>query len=87
MLLVAEGIRIEHIAIAYEPGFASYSVAHWGAIDGRNDWNDHDAVVIFGLPYRDPFWATNTFFALKSLRPMAQDPVWGDYADEYQGLP
>src|SRR5262249_39243809 len=57
--------RIEHTALSYAPGFASYSVAHWNAIDGRNDWSDHDAVVIFGLPYRDPVWATNTFFALQ----------------------
>jgi hypothetical protein len=39
--------KIEHIAKGYDPGFAAYSVAHWGAIDGKNDWNDHDAVVIF----------------------------------------
>ena len=45
--------KIEPTALSYEPAFAAYSVAHWNAIDGRNDWNDHDAAVIFGLPYRD----------------------------------
>lgn len=75
--------RIEHIARSYEPNFASYSVAHWGAIDGKNDWNDYDTVVIFGLSYRDPIWATNTFFALHGLQDnrWLQRPAWGDYAD------
>ena len=75
--------RIEHTALSFEPTFAKYSVAHWGAIDGRNDWNDHDTVVIFGLPYRDQIWATNTFFALKGLQDnrWLEQPSWGRYAD------
>jgi hypothetical protein len=75
--------RVEHMALGYAPGFGTYSVAHWGAIDGRNDWNDHDAVVIFGLPYRDPVWATNTFFALQGLQDnrWLEKPSWGAYAD------
>ena len=75
--------RIEHIALTYDPNFASYSLAHWGAIDGKNDWNDHDAVVIFGLSYRDPIWATNTFFALQGLQEnrWLEQPAWGAYSD------
>jgi hypothetical protein len=75
--------RVEHIAMSYEPNFASYSVAHWGAIDGKNDWNDYDTVVIFGLSYRDPIWATNTFFALQGLQDnrWLERPSWGDYTD------
>ena len=44
---------IKHIALSYCPNFATYSVANWGAIDGKNDWEDHDIAVIFGMPYRD----------------------------------
>lgn len=75
--------RIEHIALSYAPCFDAYSVAHWGAIDGKNDWNDNDTVVIFGLPYRDPIWATNTFFALQGLQDnrWLEQPSWGAYAN------
>jgi hypothetical protein len=75
--------RVEHIALSFEPHFAQYSVAHWGAIDGKNDWNEHDAVVIFGLSYRDPIWATNTFFALQGLQDnrWLERPAWGAFAD------
>lgn len=31
-----------------------YKVVNYGAIDGRNDWQDHDAILIFGLPYMPP---------------------------------
>jgi hypothetical protein len=80
--------RVEHTALSYAPVFAAYSVAHWGAIDGKNDWNDHDAVVIFGLPYRDSVWATNAFFALQGLQDdrWLKKPVWGDYADVRQEM-
>lgn len=43
--------------------FSKYSVCHWGAIDGRNDWQDYDTVVIFGLPYMPRAWSANTFMA------------------------
>jgi hypothetical protein len=70
------------------PGFAVYSVANWEAIDGKNDWSDHDAVVIFGLLYRDPVWATNTFFALQGLQHnrWLEQPVWSHYADVRQEM-
>jgi hypothetical protein len=74
---------VEHTAVGYAPAFTAYSVAHWGAVDGRNDWKDHDAVVIFGLPYLPQTWATNTFFALQGLQDdrWLKDPVWCDYPD------
>ena len=43
----------EHKALSYKNHFAKFAVAHWGAVDGRNDWADYDTGVIFGLPYRD----------------------------------
>lgn len=80
--------RIEHTALSYSPGLDTYSVAHWGAIDGKNDWNDHDTVVIFGLPYRDTTWATNVFFALQGLQDnrWLEQPSWGRYADVRQEM-
>jgi hypothetical protein len=60
-----------HVA-AYGNTFAALDVGHWNAIDGRNDWQQHDAVVIFGLPYRDKVWSANTFMALRGL----QDTEW-----------
>jgi hypothetical protein len=47
---------IKDVAMSYGPRFASFSVANWGAIDGKNDWDDHDTAVIFGMPYRDVVW-------------------------------
>jgi hypothetical protein len=50
--------------VSYDTGFAAFDVGHWGAIDGRNDWQTYDTAVIFGLPYRDRVWSANTFMAL-----------------------
>ena len=44
---------VEPQLVGYGDHFAGYDVAHWCAIDGKNDWQDHDTVVIFGLPYLD----------------------------------
>ncbi|MGY4168356.1 hypothetical protein [Bradyrhizobium sp. USDA 4529] len=52
--------------------FSRCSVGHWGAVDGRNTWQDFDAAVILGLPYRPQTWATNMFCALQG----AQDDKW-----------
>ncbi|UPT96301.1 hypothetical protein J4G48_0046040 [Bradyrhizobium barranii subsp. apii] len=47
-------------------------VGHWNAVDGRNDWQDFDAALILGLPYRPQTWATNMFCALQG----SQDDKW-----------
>jgi hypothetical protein len=74
---------VEHVAKSYAPNFADYAVAHWGAVDGRNDWNDYDTAVIFGLSYRPATWANNAFFALQGLQDNAwlSNPSWGAYTD------
>lgn len=74
---------VEHIALKYAPEFEKYSVGHWRAVDGRNDWQDHDTAVIFGLPYRNHIWATNAFFALQGLQDneWMKNPQWKSYAD------
>jgi len=78
----------EHIPLQYSSLFEQLSVGHWGAIDGRNDWKDCDTVVIFGLPYRDHIWATNTFFAIKGLQGdgWLRNPQWKSYADVREEL-
>lgn len=45
--------------LGYETKFTNFDVGHWNAIDGRNDWQDYDTAVIFGLPYRDTVWSGN----------------------------
>lgn len=74
---------VEPIAMTFAPAFASYEVGHWGAIDGRNDWKDCDVVVLFGLSYRDPIWANNTFMAFQGLQEdhWLRNPTFGVYAD------
>jgi hypothetical protein len=67
-----------HIAKHEGMSFDGYSVGHWGAVDGRNDWQDFDTAVIFGLPYRDQVWANNTFFAAQGLQSneWLRAPAW-----------
>ncbi|MFD2111171.1 hypothetical protein [Thiorhodococcus fuscus] len=74
---------IEHHAVKYDPGFSEWSVGHWGAIDGRNDWMTYDTAVIFGLPYRDTIWATNAFFATQGVQSneWLKNPEWKGYKD------
>jgi hypothetical protein len=67
----------KHVAQTYLHPFARFDVAHWGAIDGRNDWEDYDTAVIFGLHYRNRVWSTNLFFALQGF----QDDYWFQYPD------
>ena len=51
--------------VAYGDAFKQVSFAHWGAVDGRNDWVDHDVAVIAGLPYRDNLAVPNAYMAVK----------------------
>ena len=57
----------EHWYSSQEYDFRNFEVTHWGAIDGKNDWQDFDTVVIAGIPYRDIVWANNTFMAIRGL--------------------
>lgn len=78
---------------ALRPFFAGYSIdrvetdfAHWGAVDGRNDWQDFDSVAIISIPYRDRIWASNTFFAMQGLQTDAwfneqAQRQWRNYSD------
>jgi hypothetical protein len=63
---------IEHLVVGQEVPFGKLKVAHWGSIDGKNEWSDCDTAVIVGLSYRDRIWANNLFMAIKGL----QDTAW-----------
>lgn len=75
--------RVEHVAVKCAPHFERYAVGHWGAIDGRNDWQDCDTAVIFGLPYRDLIWANNMFFSMQGIKDdeWLQNPKWKGHDD------
>lgn len=60
------------------PG-ANMHVAHWGDIDGKNDWGHCDAVVVFGLPYLDDITPTNAFLAC-SGQTSSSDNLFGSAA-------
>lgn len=44
---------ITGVARRFKTPWREFTVAHWGALDGRNDWADYDAIVVCGLPYLD----------------------------------
>lgn len=73
-LCVHKGVAENAVTTQWAMGskFASFSVGHWGAVDGLNKWKDYDVAVILGLPYRPQTWATNVFCALQG----AQDDTW-----------
>jgi hypothetical protein len=51
------------------------AVAHWGAIDGRNEWKDFDTVVLFGLPWRPPECADLTVIAYDKAEQMSRETI------------
>lgn len=71
-VLIVTHKAIEPFLTQYIPDNFTMSVAHWGAVDGSNHWQDHDTVVIFGLPYRPKRWAPSTFMAWQGVK----DTAW-----------
>jgi hypothetical protein len=67
----------------YGARFKRFAVGHWGAVDGRNDWQECDAAVILGLPYRPQTWATNIFCALQGAQDdkWLRSPAWKQYTN------
>ncbi len=64
-VLLVTNKAVEHLAMDHEVTFGSLSVAHWGRIDGRNDWRDCDTVVIAGLQFKGSVWASNLYMSVK----------------------
>jgi imidazolonepropionase len=53
----------EALAETFSTDRLNLSVGYWGAIDGKNTWQDCDVAVIYGLPYMDQRRAINSLFA------------------------
>jgi DEAD/DEAH box helicase len=73
------------------PPESNWMTAHWGKVDGSNEWKDCDTVVIFGLNYMPDTWSPNVFMAFQGV----QDTDWlgsdgdrpfGDYEDIRKAL-
>jgi hypothetical protein len=59
-------------------------VAHWGDLDGKNDWKDFGTIVVYGLPYLDDIAPTNGFlsrFGAQSIDWFEGRRRFGDHAD------
>jgi hypothetical protein len=71
---------VEHeLPDAADLPFAKVAKAHWGAVDGSNEYAGCDVAVIFGLPFRDAVtWPTNVFFALQGVQgdEWLDNPTW-----------
>jgi hypothetical protein len=61
VLLIAHATG-EPLLKMYAP--EGWHAAHWGAIDGSNEWRDCDTVAILSLLFRPDYWATNAYFAM-----------------------
>jgi len=59
------------------------AAAHWGAVDGSNEFKDFDTAVIFGLPFRDHVWGTGVFFALQGVQcdEWHDNPAWKQHVN------
>jgi hypothetical protein len=64
-LLLVTNKAVEHLALDHEVTFGQLHVAHWGAIDGKNEWKDCDTVVIAGLQFKGSVWANNLYMGVK----------------------
>ncbi len=76
---------VEHeLPDSHELPFNKVAKAHWGAVDGSNEYADCDVAVIFGLPYRDATtWPTNVFFALQGVHgdDWLDNPTWNGHVN------
>ncbi len=64
VLIVCHKGLVEHLK-QFKHSFKGLAVTNWGAIDGRNDWDNYESVVIYGLPYRSPIDSRNAFMAVQ----------------------
>ncbi|MCX2724501.1 DEAD/DEAH box helicase family protein [Roseibium salinum] len=65
------------------------SVAHWGALDGKNNWADFDSALLFGLPSLDNVTPTNLFLGCVGTLTnewLSGDREYGVHADIQQAL-
>lgn len=70
--LVVTHKKVEPFLTQCLPKNFKMDIAHYGAVDGSNEWKDFDTVVIFGLPYKPKRWAPSIFMAYQGV----QDSLW-----------
>ncbi|TGQ88810.1 hypothetical protein EN851_25020 [Mesorhizobium sp. M8A.F.Ca.ET.208.01.1.1] len=64
-------------------------LAHWGNLDGKNEWGDCDAAVFFGLPYLDDIAPTHAYFAHQGPKSddwFTSNRSFGEFADIRRSL-
>jgi len=67
-VLIVTHKDVEPYLLQRIPKNFTMSVAHWYAVDGSNEWNDHDTVVIFGLPYKPQRWSACVFMGYQGMQ-------------------
>jgi hypothetical protein len=55
--------------------FAQVDVAHWYALDGRNEWADFDTLVALTLPYGSPSFDLTTYLLTHNTHLLDTDPA------------
>jgi hypothetical protein len=70
-VLIVTHKKVEPILNKFDTTF-TLTTGHWGKIDGSNQWQYCDTVVIFGIPYLPKTWTSNIFMALQG----AKDTEW-----------
>ena len=71
-VLVVTHKKVKPFLLQCIPQNFTMSVAHWGAVDGSNDWNACNTVVIFGLPYKPKRWSATVFMGYQGV----QSTLW-----------
>jgi len=71
-VLVVTHKAVEPYLMQCIPRNFTMAVAHWGAVDGSNEWKDYDTVIIFGLPYMPQRWSAAIFMAYQGV----QENAW-----------
>lgn len=69
-VLIVTQKDVEPVLMTYETKF-NMKTAHWGLIDGSNEWKNCNKVVVFGLPFRPDTWSANLFMAFQGPRSTA----------------
>ena len=87
-VLLCLPMDLEEKAASLIPEELNCSLAHWGALDGKNEWQNHDTLVLASLPYRSRIDLLVTFMALQGPQsPHWLDrPTWKHFPDVIQAM-
>lgn len=54
VLFCSHKVVEDHVKSVTEGRYAAVDIMHWGAIAGKNDWNNYDSLVIYGVQQPPP---------------------------------